>query len=311
MQQGQSDSLLRPHDKVICNQRVTSRTVMAGARAPTLAWSTDCLLWGMAQTLQATRASAEGVSPVESRVPTRDRVKKPKRFLNQGIAAQIMSPLALIRRFLIRLYSLWVCKTYPFASLGSDVSIHFRSELYRTHAHRIKLGNSVFVDKDANLRAHAQSGEKDDPILTVGDGSVIGPRCFLSAKNCIQIDSDVVLEPSVLIQDHSHAYRDVTVTIRRQGVTEGGKIKISAGCWIGQGTVIHCDQGELTLGPNCVVAPNSLVNRSFPGYSLIAGNPARIIKQYDMEKGTWVLGSSRPAAESEAPQRQAVLQSTR
>ncbi|HWF12280.1 MAG TPA: acyltransferase [Candidatus Acidoferrales bacterium] len=265
----------------------------------------------MEPTVQADRGSAERTVPADGHGLTAGEIKTPRRFLNQGIAAQLMSPLSLVRRFLIRMYSLWVCKTYPFASVGSDVTIHFRSELYRSQAHRIALGNSVFLDKDANLRAHAPSEEDVDPILTIGDGSVIGPRCFLSAKNCIQVDSEVVLEPSVLIQDHSHAYKDVNVTIRRQGVTEGGRIKISQGCWIGQGTVIHCDQGELTLGPNCVVAPNSLVNRSFPGYSLVAGNPARVVKQYDMEKGVWVLGSSRPAAESESSQRRPELQSIR
>jgi acetyltransferase-like isoleucine patch superfamily enzyme len=254
----------------------------------------------MDRTVEANRLSVESAAPAGGQVLTPRKITTPARFLNRGIAAQIMSPLSLVRRFLIKLYSVWVCKTYPFASVGSDVTIHFRSELYRTHAHRIALGNSVFVDKDANLRAHAQFEEDDRTILTVGDGAVIGPRCFLSAKNCIQIGNDVVLEPSVLIQDHGHAYKDVNVTIRRQGVTEGGKIKISQGCWIGQGTVIHCDQGELTLGPNCVVAPNSLVNRSFSGYSLIAGNPARVVKQYDMEKGAWVLGPSRPASESES-----------
>jgi acetyltransferase-like isoleucine patch superfamily enzyme len=264
----------------------------------------------MEQTVQAASSSAERATSAAGYVSTPGTIKTLRRFLNQGIAAQLASPLSLVRRFLIRLYSVWVCKTYPFASVGSNVTIHFRSELYRTHAHHIVLGNSVFVDKDANLRAHADSEDHGDPILTVGDGSVIGPRCFLSAKNCIQIDSDVVLEPSVLIQDHSHAYKDVNVTIRRQGVTQGGRIRISQGCWIGQGTVIHCDQGELTLGPNCVVAPNSLVNRSFHGYSLIAGNPARVVKQYDMEKGAWVLGASRPAAEPEASQRRPELRST-
>jgi acetyltransferase-like isoleucine patch superfamily enzyme len=265
----------------------------------------------MERTVHVDRASTKSAAPAEGHMSTPARTNNPRRFFSQGIAARLMSPLSVIRGFLIRLYSLWVCKTYPFASVGADVTIHFRSELYRTHAHRIALGNSVFVDKDANLRAHSQSEEAGEPILSLGNGSVIGPRCFLSAKNCIQIGNDVVLEPSVLIQDHSHAYKDVNVTIRRQGVTEGGRIKISEGCWIGQGTVIHCDQGELTLGPNCVVAPNSLVNRSFPGYALIAGNPARVVKQYDVEKGAWVLGSSRPAAEPETSQRRPELQSTR
>lgn len=254
----------------------------------------------MDQTLE--RANAEPI-PAATAISPKAHVRKRQTFFNQGFAGQVLAPLSLIRRFLVRLYSQWVCRTYPFASVGSNTSVHFRSEMSRTHAHRIKLGSGVTLDKDTLIRVHVPLEEEGEPVMVVEDGAVVGPRCVMSAKNLIQIGQDVVLEPSVLIQDHSHAYRDVNVTIRHQGVTDGGKIKISEGCWIGQGTVIHCDQGELILGPNCVVAPNSLVNRSFPGYSLIAGNPARVVKQYDMEKRAWVLGSSRPAVEPEVPRR--------
>ena len=259
---------------------------------------------------QTQHADAEMAVSVGKTFPTKRRALKRQGLFRSGIGAQMMTPLSSIRRVLIKLYSLWVSKTYPFASVGSKLSIHFRADLSAIYAHRIILGTSVVVDKDTVLRVQIPLGEEGEPILTIDDGSVIGPRCFISAKNCIQIGRDVVLEPSVLLQDHSHAYKDVNVTIRRQGVTEGGRIKISQGYWIGQGTVIHCDQGELTLGPNCVVAPNSLVNRSFPGYSLIAGNPARVVKQYDTEKGAWVLGSSRPS-DSEVAMKQAVLQLSR
>ncbi len=260
----------------------------------------------MDRTYQALHPNGVMNESIEEDLPTNGRRKRSQGLFRTGIGAQLMAPLSSIRRILIKQYSLWVSKTYPFASVGSNLSIHFRADLSRTHAHRIKLGSSVVIDKDSVLRVQVPVDEEGDPILIVDDGSVIGPRCFISAKNRIQIDRDVVLESSVLIQDHSHAYKDVNVTIRRQGVTEGGKVRISQGCWIGQGTVIHCDQGELTLGPNCVVAPNSLVNRSFPGYSLVAGNPARVVKQYDIEKGAWVLGSSRPA-DSEAAIKQSVL----
>jgi acetyltransferase-like isoleucine patch superfamily enzyme len=249
----------------------------------------------MDRTYQAEHANGEMIESIGEDLPTNGPKKRPQRLIQTGIGANLMAPLSSIRGILISQYSLWVSKTYPFAFVGSNLSIHFRADLSRTHAHRIKLGSSIVIDKDTVLRVQVPLEEEGDPILIVDDGSVIGPRCFISAKNRIQIDREVVLEPSVLLQDHSHAYKDVNVTIRQQGVTEGGKIRISQGCWIGQGTVIHCDQGELILGPNCVVAPNSLVNRSFPGYSLVAGNPARVVKQYDVEKGAWVLGSSRPA----------------
>jgi acetyltransferase-like isoleucine patch superfamily enzyme len=54
-----------------------------------------------------------------------------------------------------------------------------------------------------------------------------------------------------------------------------------------------CDKGELVLGRNCVVAANSLVTRSFPPHCLIAGNPARVVQQFDPVKNEWVLGGAR------------------
>jgi acetyltransferase-like isoleucine patch superfamily enzyme len=220
-------------------------------------------------------------------------------------------PLNLVRRALVRLYSLWVSATYPFASLGSNLSIHFGADVSKTRVHRMKWGNSVTINKDATVRVELLLDETDEPVLVIEDECIIGPRCAISAKNSIYLERDVVLAPSVLIQDHSHAYKkDVRQTIRHQGITEGGRIRIGQGSWIGQGSVIHCDQGELTLGRNCVVAPNSLVNRSFPAYSLIAGNPAHVIKQFDAAKGAWVLGSSR-RAETEIGLPQAELQASR
>jgi len=219
-------------------------------------------------------------------------------------------PLTLVRRALVRLYSIWVSATYPFGSLGSNLTIHFTADVSKTRVHRMKWGNSVTINKDATVRVELPPEETYEPLLVFEDGCVIGPRCSISAKNSIYLERDVVLASSVLIQDHSHAYRDIRQTIRHQGVTEGGRIRIGQGSWIGQASVIHCDQGELTLGRNCVVAPNSLVNRSFPAYSLVAGNPAHVVKQFDAEKGVWVLGSSR-RAESEMVLQQAELQASR
>ncbi|MGC2330392.1 MAG: acyltransferase [Candidatus Acidiferrales bacterium] len=208
-------------------------------------------------------------------------------------------PLVLLRGGLVQLYSFWVTKTYPFASVGKNLSIHYRSDVSKLDSPRIKLGHSVVIEKDTLLRV--QSLAEGEPIIAVGDGAVIGARTIISAKNFVCIERDVEIEPSVLIVDHGHAYRDVGTTIRRQGVTEGGRIRIGEGCYIGQGSVIHCDRDELTLGRNCVVAPNSLVNRSFPPCSVIAGNPAHVVKQYDAAKCAWVLGSSRPAGAETTP----------
>lgn len=123
---------------------------------------------------------------------------------------------------------------------------------------------------------------------------------MISAKNRIHIARDVVFGPSVLVTDHLHAFEDVTVPIAYQGITEGGTIRIEEGCWIGFGAAVICSQGELTIGRNSVIGANSVVTRSIPPYSVVVGNPAKVVKQFDPEKGVWVLGSSRLATPARA-----------
>jgi len=47
------------------------------------------------------------------------------------------------------------------------------------------------------------------------------------------------------------------------------------------------------IGRNSVIAANALVTRSFPPYSVIVGNPARLAKQYDPAKESWIGPTAR------------------
>jgi len=132
-----------------------------------------------------------------------------------------------------------------------------------------------------------------EPAIQIEDNCHIGTDSIISAKNRIHIERDVLIAQSVLIVDHNHAYEDITVPIVKQGITEGGRIRIGQGCWIAHGAAILCPKGELTIGRNCVIAANSVVTRSIPDYSLVAGLPARIIRQYDQTTKTWRIGRSR------------------
>lgn len=212
---------------------------------------------------------------------------------NQKSSLEFSDTLSLISRALTKLHSLWVSQTYPFVSVGSLLSIHPSVDLYREAARSIKVGNSVLIAKDAWLNVTRSPEEKTGPAIILDDNCVVARRSQISAKNCVHLECDVILSPSVLIMDHNHAFEDITIPIRDQGVTAGGRIRIEQGCWIGHGAVIICDRGELVLGRNSVVAANAMVTRSFPPYSVISGNPARVVKQFDLVKRSWVLGSSR------------------
>ena len=209
--------------------------------------------------------------------------------LREQSGADFEDPLRFLPRALQKLYSVWVKLVFPFASLGRHVSFHYTC--YVRNPGLMSLGDRISVHKDAWLHAHGSLDQPGGPTLIIEDRCVIGRRSHISAKNRIHIERHVIVAASVLINDNGHRFCDPSVPISEQGMTEGGRIHIGEGCWIGQGAAILCDRGELTLGRNCVVAANAMVTRSAPPYSVLAGNPARIVKQYDPTKGTWVLGS--------------------
>lgn len=197
-------------------------------------------------------------------------------------------PLRLLARIPTALYSMWVRATYPFASVGRGLEVHYTWDFRRYLAHRVKLGNSVSIGKDVHMGVYAPNGENGEAMIVVEDGCVIQRRCQISAKNRIHIESDVVVSASVLIMDHNHAFEDLTRPIKKQGITLGGKIRIEQGCWIGFGAAIVCNQGELILGRNSVVAANALVTKSCPPHSVLVGNPARIARYFDRTKDSWI-----------------------
>jgi len=205
--------------------------------------------------------------------------------------ARIEDPMRFLPWALTKLYTLWLCSTYPFASIGSNLSIHHTCLLNRAKAPWIKLGSSVIMKKDVWLNAVGEAtGELK---IIIDDYCRLGARSIISAKNYVYLERDVTLDTSVLIMDHGHGYEDISRPIRDQPASPGGRVRIGQGCRIGQGAAIVCPRGELVLGPNCVVLPNSLVTASAPPYSVISGNPARVIEKLEPIKA--VQGASAEA----------------
>ncbi|MFZ0277473.1 MAG: acyltransferase [Candidatus Sulfotelmatobacter sp.] len=200
-------------------------------------------------------------------------------------------PLTGFSRLANKLHSLWLAWTYPFASIGKGVSVHYTCDLPRSRSSYIKIGNRVSLGREVWLNIPNVS-ICSEPAIVLEDGCAIGRRSVISAKNQIHIERNTIFGPSVLVMDHNHAFEEVGVPIAHQQMTPGGTIRIEEGSWIGFGAVIICSQGELVIGRGSVVGANAVVSRSVPPHSVVSGNPAKIVKQYDPVKKIWVLGSS-------------------
>jgi acetyltransferase-like isoleucine patch superfamily enzyme len=194
-------------------------------------------------------------------------------------------------RIRVKLNTLWILASYPFAAKGRGISIHLDCQIARRSAHQISLGNDVYLYQGVWL--NVLPNDDRSPRITIGDNCTIGARNKITAKNSIHIGRGVISAENVLLQDHLHAFENPDLPIRDQGATSGGRIRIEQGCWLGQGAAIICNEGELVIGRNSVIGVNAVVTRSIPPYSVVSGNPARVVKQYDPEKKSWVLGSVR------------------
>lgn len=107
------------------------------------------------------------------------------------------------------------------------------------------------------------------------NNTIIGPVC---------IGNEVNLAQGVVISGLNHNYQSPDQSIIFQGVTTS-LITIEDDVWIGANAVILAG---VNIGQHSVIAAGSIVTRDVPPYSIVAGNPAHLIKQYNAELKEWV-----------------------
>lgn len=196
-------------------------------------------------------------------------------------------PLQFFPRLCTWLFTRWLRLTYPFRQFGKGVSITHSCEILRSIAADIAISDNVYLAPHVWLNV-VPGPSGPEPKIVLGKRCGIGRRSMISAKNQIVLEEDVLFAPAVLIMDHNHEFSDVSQPITVQGVTPGGKIRIEKNCWLGYGAVVLCGSGQVTIGRNSVIGANCVVTRSVPPYSIMAGNPAKLIKMYDPESKKWV-----------------------
>jgi acetyltransferase-like isoleucine patch superfamily enzyme len=123
--------------------------------------------------------------------------------------------------------------------------------------------------------------------VTIGDHTLIGLSNVIIGP--VTIGSNIIFAQHVVVSGLNHDYQDLSLPIHRQKVTTK-KITIEDECWIGANCVI---MAGVTIGKHSVIAAGSVVTKDIPPYSVAAGNPARVIKQYDANKKEWIRLSEK------------------
>lgn len=161
------------------------------------------------------------------------------------------------------------------------------SPLQINGAEHITIGKNASIGKNAWLGAFdSYLDQRFKPSIIIEDNVRIGNYACITAIDKIQIEEGCLFSEYVYISDHAHGY-DPTLNLspKDQDLNSKGPVKIGRNSFLGYRV---CILPGVTLGKNCVVGANSVVTKSFPDYTMLAGSPARAIKQFSFEQNKWI-----------------------
>jgi acetyltransferase-like isoleucine patch superfamily enzyme len=140
--------------------------------------------------------------------------------------------------------------------------------------------NTIFADH-VTLSVGMIPGQEmvSDPVLSIGDDCVIGRGNAIVSHFRIDIGDGVYTGMNVYITDQNHTYDDIDTPIGRQHPVDE-PVRIGSGSWIGSGAIIL---PGADIGEHVVVAANSVVRGTIPANSVVAGVPAKVVRQHDGE----------------------------
>ena len=165
-----------------------------------------------------------------------------------------------------------------------------RSLIYAPRAvlapHRIEIGDDVLVHEGAMFSVvEHYNGRDHQPHLRIGSGTNIGGGIWFSCVGSIDIGENNLLGHNILIADSYHEYEDPDTPIIRQPMAPPEPVTVGPGCILGPHVAILAG---VTIGANSFIAANAVVTTSVPPNAVVVGNPARVIRRYDRDRGAWV-----------------------
>jgi acetyltransferase-like isoleucine patch superfamily enzyme len=172
-----------------------------------------------------------------------------------------------------RFYSFWIQNEFKKCDGFVQRGLFLRGGKF------IVIGRKTRIDRNNILTAWPLTSKI--PELIIGENCDIGQYNHITCVNRVFIGNGVLTGRWVTITDNSHgnsSYESLRQRPSLRKVESKGEVIIGDNVWIGDKCTIL---QNVHIGDGVIVAANSVVTKDVPPYSVVGGNPAKVLKKIE------------------------------
>lgn len=139
--------------------------------------------------------------------------------------------------------------------------------------HAVAIGDDTTIRSYVAIEALAPHGSV---VLDIGSRCHFGHGVRFVALNGVLIADEVAIGHGCTVTDTIHDYKRTEGPQWAAPLKVGRPLRIESGAWIGNNCVVT---GGITIGSDSIVGANSVINRDVPPSTIVAGNPARVLRR--------------------------------
>lgn len=145
---------------------------------------------------------------------------------------------------------------------------------------RVILGDDVAISA---VTTFAGSKQAEDPVLEIGDGTFIGYQSVITVGHRVSIGKHCMIASRTFIAGaDNHPIDPIARRTEPEPKSALRSTVIEDDVWVATGSTVY---KGVTIGRGSVVAGGSVVSRNVPPYTVVAGNPARVVYRIPRPQG--------------------------
>lgn len=151
----------------------------------------------------------------------------------------------------------------------------------------ISCGKNVVIGDESKLLCWDSYGEEQYsnlPEIQIGDNFHATRNFTVQCAQKVVFGRDVLVASNVFIIDYNHGLNPLTMSYLENPLIRGGGVFVDDGVWIGNNVIIL---PNVHIGKKSIIGAGSVVTKDIPEYCIAVGNPAKVVKKFDIKEKKW------------------------